>query len=557
MSNILLDTFQGTLGELISAHTIDTPGVVFTNTYGGDPFLDGSGRIKVNPDASGYGVYEISPPSADYGAELPVTFLDVQTDQQFNLASRIAVSGDRYALLYDGATNTLTLFCYVSSVATLVGSQVNFTPVANTVYTFRLEAVGTSFTVFNNGTSIISGTNDQLSAAGWVGYQMEGAVTNSTGIRFGAFRAYPLGTVVIPTNDAGLFFSPYNWYKNGSTSARTSTPGAYLNFKISGTTSVALGIDSSGQSGNSPNTAVIWSIDGGPVSSATLADNASSLSLATGMDSSLTHSVAFRLESNNAASGLWSGVPVTRLEITGIDLDSGGAVSLPDNLLSDSMMVFSDSIGIYNVDGGTKQCFSAIIPYGLACEFGVIGYGSQAWTNGGDGGVPALFTPGNDTASSWNKYYASLSRLSSGLFVPSPKYILISMGTNDFLGSKSGVNLACAGLLAALRIAAPGAKLILMVPWSQYELSALTSGFNTYQAAMPDSNCILVNSGAIAALGLNGGLTHPATFSSSDGVHPNMLAQALNSAITLRKIDTAFAGSGGGGINGTGILGMT
>ena len=42
------------------------------------------------------------------------------------------------------------------------------------------------------------------------------------------------GTGTIAVNNSNWFFSPYNWYVNGSTYAQTVNPGAYFKVAFSG-----------------------------------------------------------------------------------------------------------------------------------------------------------------------------------------------------------------------------------------------------------------------------------------------------------------------------------
>lgn len=197
MSDFVKDTFRGVSGVLMSAHAIDY-GATFLN-YGGDPFLDGANRVKTNPGALGYSVYSCTPPSADYAVEAQVTFLDVQTDQNFNISSRIRANGNRYVLngYYDTGVFKLGLACFVSG-ATLIGTFVPFDSIgapltAGGTYLFRLECAGTTITGFKDGVQFATGTDNEIPEAGWVGFQFAGANTNTTGMRIGTVRAFPIG----------------------------------------------------------------------------------------------------------------------------------------------------------------------------------------------------------------------------------------------------------------------------------------------------------------------------------------------------------------------------
>jgi alpha-L-fucosidase len=199
MSLVLLDSYQGTNNELCSAHTVDLGGP-FSTAFGGDPLLDGLGRIKCNfAGAAGFCSYNGTYP-ADVEALIPVTFLDVQSDQGFHIAPRVTPTGDRYDLIYDGSTNVLILYCYVSGSPTQIGSNVDFTPSPGVTYNFAVSCHGTTITAYKDGVSIASGTNSQISAAGWIAILLGGANTDSTGIRFGRIQAWPYGQPPAPTS---------------------------------------------------------------------------------------------------------------------------------------------------------------------------------------------------------------------------------------------------------------------------------------------------------------------------------------------------------------------
>lgn len=343
-------------------------------------------------------------------------------------------------------------------------------------------------------------------------------------------------TTVIAVNNAALFWSPYNWYFNGSTSARSSCPAAYLRFKFSGSTAVALRVDTSGQTGSGINMGVKWSIDGGAVQTGTILEATSTFTLASGLGGG-THTVEFTIVGFDANLGLWSGVPIGRLEITGIQLDSGGTVAAPDNIRPKRAVVYGDSISIAAFLPDINQAWASIVPLALNAEYGVVGYSRQGWAYPGYGDVPGVFVTGDDTNSSWNKFYAGLSRLVSGAFSPPPDYVFASLGTNDNFNSVSDATVTASvqNWLTAVRAAAPGARICVIIPSSQYKASAITAGFNAYQIAIGDWRNTLVDLGAAAAFGLNGTPTPP-TVTSNDGVHPNALKQATDSSAIIQAI---------------------
>lgn len=254
MSDVLLDTYRGANNSLCSAHTVDFGGP-FSNAFSGDPLLDGQGRIKCNSGVSGFCSYNGTYP-ADVDILVPISWLDIKTDQSFHIAGRVASNGNRYDLLFDATGPTLALYCYVGGSPTQIGSSVAFTRTVGQVYNFILECHGTTITAYKDGVSIISGTNSQISAAGWVAILLSGANTDTTGIRFGKLRAYPFGApsatlaiatptltsrtsttanVAVTAATGGIPTYTYQWYRSTSSGF---TPGS--GNIVSGATSITL-----------------------------------------------------------------------------------------------------------------------------------------------------------------------------------------------------------------------------------------------------------------------------------------------------------------------------
>lgn len=198
MSNVLLDTLAGANNTLCSAHTVDLGGP-FSTAFGGDPLLDGQGRIKCNfAGAAGFCSYNGTYP-ADIVVQIPVTWLDVQVGQDFHIAARVPPSGNRYDFIFDSTGPSLNLYCYVSGAPTQIGVQIGFVRNAGQTYIFTLECHGINISVYLDGVSIISGANSQLSAAGWIAVLLGGNNTDTTGIRFGRIQAWPYGQPPSPT----------------------------------------------------------------------------------------------------------------------------------------------------------------------------------------------------------------------------------------------------------------------------------------------------------------------------------------------------------------------
>jgi hypothetical protein len=173
--------------------------------------------------------------------------------------------------------------------------------------------------------------------------------------------------------------------------------------------------------------------------------------------------------------------------------------------------------------------FGRALAFAFGAEFGALGYGGQGycgWASGASSGnpiaPPPLFTPANDAASSWNKYYQGLSRLVSSLLAPAPDYIVIVMGRNDYAVGNSTVAASVGGLLAALRAAAPPAKIFVFIPFAGSAVTGITNGFNAYQVVTPDSSCFLLNTHNDSRFNysIQAGPTIPTMDAPADGTHP-------------------------------------
>ncbi len=129
----------------------------------------------------------------------------------------------------------------------------------------------------------------------------------------------------------------------------------------------------------------------------------------------------------------------------------------------------------------------------------------------------------------------------AGLLSPAPSEILIGFtGSNDALNSVSDANTQASvqGLIAALRAAAPAAKITVCVPFGGFKRAAITAGFN----AAGDGNSRLVDLGTA----FQGGLDNSgASYKSSDGIHPYYAVHAEAAARMLAATGGTALGSVG------------
>jgi len=182
MSDFFQDTFVGSNDTLLSAHTPDI-GTGWSNANGGDPKLDGSGRIK-SGTANGICNAVVTPPTADYSVAATITWLNIATDQNWHILARSNSAGTtRYCVVWIAESSQMILQKYISGTPTSFDLNTTFVPVVGTQYTIKLSVKGTTVSYSINGTVIASATDSSISATGTPGIVVQGVSSVSTGIR--------------------------------------------------------------------------------------------------------------------------------------------------------------------------------------------------------------------------------------------------------------------------------------------------------------------------------------------------------------------------------------
>jgi hypothetical protein len=366
-------------------------------------------------------------------------------------------------------------------------------------------------------------------------------------------------SMVVPVNDPNWFFSPFNWFLNGSTEAVAAAPGAYFKIGFTGT-SATLGLQVSQIPGTMPK--VRWSIDGGAFQVAQL--SGTTLALASSLASG-DHTLELCLMNAQGGAG-WSSL-TNVLWVTGLTLDAAAASVAPP-LAIKRILFNGDSItqGVSSTGSLTEGVvgddslltYAANLGVAFGAEYGQLGYTGLGWTiaSAGGAGPPAFFTPGDDTNSSWDKYWAGNSRLASGLYSPFPDYIFTLLGRNDYNQPGSAVTAAVTGWLAAARAAAPSAWIFLVIPFDGSCRSVITAGFTTYQTATSDTKAVLLDTHTDADfnLSLSSGDSVVSTAGSADGTHPDYQLHGVLAA-QLAKLAQAAIGGSDGGTSGVGSRG--
>jgi lysophospholipase L1-like esterase len=246
------------------------------------------------------------------------------------------------------------------------------------------------------------------------------------------------------------------------------------------------------------------------------------------------------------------------LRITGLRVDAAsqpvalGAASKWALIVGDSI---TEGIGATELAGYSHLVGQALRTQGF--EYGLSACGFSGWLNRGDkppGDVPGYYVVANsrdgaggrydDTASRWNKIDGNRHSLldarghlsAYGRPGQEPALILINYGTNDALhGSNPGnTQASIVQCLAALRKSAPGAQIVLLIPFGQYYVRELKEAVKRHQQShAADTKVAVIDLGpgiakALATKkGLLGGL-HP-----NDRGHANFAAEIIPSLLRL------------------------
>lgn len=342
----------------------------------------------------------------------------------------------------------------------------------------------------------------------------------------------------IAVNSTDLFFSPYNWYRNGATYAETTQPGAYIRLGFTGR-NAWLSLDLTPLVGvpTSSWPKIRWQIDGGAPRNHQITIYDRYIRLSGGSLGPGSHFVTVAMVADDMLQDRWV-LPAETVRITGMVLDPDGA-SVPSTPRPRQMVFLGDSIteGIrtesdvedwYRDNDGT-HAYTAACAAALNAEFGVIGTPGQGWTvapSSNPGSVPAL--PG-----SWSDYFHGSPRV----FSPPPDYVVAMEGTNDVFAAAdpNRVSRAVQDWLGNVRSALPTSRIFLTVEFGGFERDAVTAGFHAYQATAHDASTYLIDLGPSAQTGLTG-FVKGGTAQSYDGVHPNaamsqVLGQQLAAAI--------------------------
>ncbi len=374
------------------------------------------------------------------------------------------------------------------------------------------------------------------------------------------------GGMTIPVDSPAFVFSPGNWTgdegRGGKRFRQSWNP--YACFRVGWESaktnpSISILLDTSGNSTNYPPPNLAYCIDGvwkAPVTcTSEIAIPEVSGSGKHTLDVYLINSQQRHRWGSDGASGL----NVVRVAGLKVDADS---IPLPESPSKKWALIVGDSI--------TEGCAtSALMPYSnllghalrtQGYEYGINACGYSGWLKVGDsdGDVPGYYivsgsTNGiggqyNETLSRWNKIDGNRHSLldshghlsAYGQTGQEPSLILINYGTNDYLRKANSSDLIASitQCLAALRLAAPDAQIILLIPFGQYEASEIKEAVEKHRKENPaDKKVAIIDLGSGLARNLDNknGLM--------SGLHPNDRGHALIAAELIPQVLTILNSS--------------
>ncbi|HEV2673391.1 MAG TPA: SGNH/GDSL hydrolase family protein, partial [Aliidongia sp.] len=378
---------------------------------------------------------------------------------------------------------------------------------------------------------------------------------------------------VFPT-DANIFWSDGWWVQ--ASGAYANNAGQYVKMAFTGA-SLVVNFDVTNIRTSSVTAAewptVRFTVDGAGITDLKLTDpgvNTYSLTLTAQLTGATTHTLMLRLLNETQAFNRWtpngSALPPSGIKLSNFILASGAStVALSTTYLAVkpcAIYVFGDSIGEGakttwpnpTVTADAEATWTNAVAANQNCEYSNYAFSGQAYS--GQLGVPDVPFFG----SAWSLRFSGQTKLSGGHFITNsgsalPKYIVVNMGTNDAANSASKTSGAVKAVITAIRAAAPGATIFLVMPFAYHSAWFSAQGYGAYllseyQAYVAtDSNAYLIDPGQDASVGLNNYPAGASNALSADGLHPGG-QRSVNLGTTLSQLMRAALPTPTGGATG-------
>ena len=388
------------------------------------------------------------------------------------------------------------------------------------------------------------------------------------------------GVIAVSDTNIVAGLSPFSWDKSTAGHIIARRPGAYsiLSLSVAAIGVVALNLNATGiellTDGSSTRPQLIYSIDGAPrvvvsLTEANLGGSGNARTVSFGSLSASAHTIKWWLKSLNAGGGAGI-VANSAIDVTGISVPTSSTTTVPTMQTlkaffgGDSITEGEGMYGLastnYPVNDDATVNYVPLVAAGLGAEYCQDGIGGisaagysfifNTWRN--NASTPFAFRDGN------------------------PDYFFLNLGTNGQTAGTASVGngtiITTTGtmlnFLKQARTAAPSCKIVMLVPFMRgasliagllnefnYMQGYLGTAGNAYTSSVDpvsgatiykgvsDPNCIMVDLGAVAAIGLNGLNTSlTATYQSFEGVHPDQRTSSEESGRILSAVRYAFSG---------------
>ncbi len=389
--------------------------------------------------------------------------------------------------------------------------------------------------------------------ADWFGFVLVGIGVFVSGIPPQAALGEALVEIHIAINDPLICLSPYTWKLSGEgvdVRAEAMMPGAYFRAVFINSATIGVVIDGTANRDCPPEAmpVVDYSIDGGQFQSVQLKNHSKveTLQLANDLAPGTQHRVEFYFRSAHLGPDRW-GSPAVHLRLAGLALAPDGLL-LACPVRTKRALGFGDSITEGVCSEGACPYYSNLMMNNarvtwlplvcnvLGCEYGQLG-------SGGQGVLKPMSLP--PLPQSWDHYDATTSRLTDGLLLPEPDYILCCMGTNDFQGdglnrTQMDITAAYTDWLVSVRKACPKARVFCITPpigWHTKEVAAAVAARNN----VGDARVYLVDTTP-----LQGGFgdKNVATQYAPDGCHPTVYGNAMLGALISSEVQKVLSREG-------------
>lgn len=387
---------------------------------------------------------------------------------------------------------------------------------AGDILNIEVSFVGTTIeyrvwkdSVSRPSTASASFTNSAFTAAGYTGvYQANLSAVTANGFddytvsdtNTGGGGTTPPATKAIAPNDAAIVYSPGNWTGADATSNASINAGAYSRVMFSGSTCV---LNFNVSAAQAPLTQIAYRVDGGAW---TVAPLASTITVAIPSDtaSAAYHLLEWLVKSTSETLARWIRASATAVVFTGLTIADSAIVRRP-RVLNNAILIFGDSIAeavrtlnetaANDTDRNDSRTGWALeVGRLLGVEVGVIGFGRQGWTIGGNGGVPTL-------PSSVGFVKQGVART----FPSNVVAVIVNMGTNDGGASDADVTSAVTSFLTTV-LTATTASIVLLRPFNGAKASAILSAKNADTSGRVyyvDTDGVLDTSYGIDSVGLH------------------------------------------------------